>query len=172
MKILGFEVPKVIQGLCKPAQFYLFLSFFSVIVYLVSMLRMNDAVVEAEPEGGHVHHYTFGGLLVKIVFTVLWVYILNYICQFKYGKKISWFIVLLPFFFMALALVGLFTAVSFIALQNEKQKHLQTELNNQKNMFMKREDELKKNLQPTQQPQQAPENNPSQQVIEGYQKGY
>jgi len=172
MKILGFEVPKVIQGLCKPAQFYLFLSFFSVIVYLVSMLRMNDAVVEAEPEGGHVHHYTFGGLLVKIVFTVLWVYILNYICQFKYGKKISWFIVLLPFFFMALMLIGMFCAVSFIALQNEKQKHLQTELNNQKNMFMEREDELKKNLQPTQQPQQAPENNPSQQVIEGYQKGY
>ena len=170
MKILGFEVPKVIQGLCKPAQFYLFLSFFSVIVYLVSMLRMNDAVVEAEPEGGHVHHYTFGGLLVKIVFTVLWVYILNYICQFKYGKKISWFIVLLPFFFMALMLIGMFCAVSFIALQNEKQKHLQTELNNQKNMFMEREDELKKNLQPTQQPQQQQQQ--QQPAIEGYQKGY
>ena len=168
MKILGFEVPKVIQGLCKPAQFYLFLSFFSVIIYLVSMLRMNDAVVEAEPEGGHVHHYTFGGLLVKIVFTVLWVYILNYICQFKYGKKISWFIVLLPFFFMALMLIGMFCAVSFIALQNEKQKHLQTALNDQKNMFMARENELKKNLQQQQPSEQAPQQASQQPVIEGY----
>tara|TARA_Y100001970_G_C13861404_1_gene664297 strand:- start:77 stop:595 length:519 start_codon:yes stop_codon:yes gene_type:complete len=168
MKILGFEVPKQIQGLCKPAQLYLFLSFFSVIVYLVSMLRMNDAVVESEPEGGHVHHYTFGGLLVKVFFTVLWTLLLNYICKFKYGKKIAWFIVLLPFFFMALMLIGMFCAVSFIALQNEKQKHLQTELNNQKNMFMMRENELKKNLQPAQQPQQQQAQQQQQPVIEGY----
>lgn len=162
MKILGLEVPKVIQGLCKPAQFYLVLSLISVVVYLVSMSRMNNIVVEAEPEGGSVHHYTFGGLLVKIVFTVLWIYILNYICQFKYGKKISWFIVLLPFFFMALMLIVMFFAVSFIAIQNEKQKRLSTELNNQKNMFMVRENELKNNLQqPAQQPTQQP-------AVEGY----
>jgi len=165
MKILGLEVPKVIQGLCKPAQFYLVLSLISVVIYLVSMLRMNNIVVEAEPEGGSVHHYTFGGLLVKILFTVLWIYILNYICQFKYGKKISWFIVLLPFFFMALMLIGMFCAISFIALQNEKQKNLKTELNNQKNMFMARENELKKNLQPVKQPAQQP-------AVEGYQIGY
>lgn len=171
MKILGLEVPKVIQGLCKPAQFYLVLSLISVVIYLVSMLRMNNIVVEAEPEGGHVHHYTFGGLLVKILFTVLWIYILNYICQFKYGKKISWFIVLLPFFFMALMLIGMFCAISFIAIQNEKQKRLSTELNNQKNMFMERENELKNDLQqqmaqPGQPGQPA---QPAQPAIEGYQ---
>jgi Na+/melibiose symporter-like transporter len=132
MKILGFEVPSMIMKLCKPAQLYLVLSLISVIFYLVSMLNVHDTVLEAEPEGGGVHHYTLGGLLVKIIFTILWIYILNYICQFKYGKKIAWFIVLLPFFFMGLMLVGLLCAVSFIALQTKKTKNLQNELSVEK----------------------------------------
>jgi hypothetical protein len=54
---------------------------------------------------------------------------LNYICQFKYGKKIAWFIVLLPFFFMGLMLIGLLCAVSFIALQTSKNKILKDKIN-------------------------------------------
>ena len=72
---------------------------------------------------------------------------------------------------MALMLIGMFCAVSFIALQNEKQKHLQTALNDQKNMFMARENELKKNLQqqlPEQAPEQAPQQLPQQAAIDGY----
>ena len=53
----------------------------------------------------------------------------NYICQFKYGNKVAWFIVLLPFFFMGLMLIGVMCALSFIALQTEKTKSLQRELN-------------------------------------------
>ena len=68
------------------------------------------------------------GFFMKILFTILWVYILNYICKFKYGKKIAWFIVLLPFFFMALILIGMLCAVSFIALQTKKVNGLKKEL--------------------------------------------
>ena len=129
MKIVGFKIPDIIAKLCKPAQIYLLLSLISVTFYLVSMSDVNNKVLEAEPEGEGIHHYTSGGLVIKIIFTILWIYLLNYICQFKYGKKIAWFIVLLPFFFMGLMLVGLLCAVSFIALQTSKNKVLQKKLN-------------------------------------------
>jgi uncharacterized PurR-regulated membrane protein YhhQ (DUF165 family) len=131
MKILGFTsitVPDMIMKLCKPAQVYLILSLISLTLYVISMLNVHDQVLEVEPEGEGIHHYTLGGLVVKTIFTVLWIYLLNYICQFKYGKKIAWFIVLLPFFFMGLMLIGLMCAVSFIALQSSKTKELQKKL--------------------------------------------
>jgi len=133
MKLNGFKIPDVIMKLCKPAQVYLLLSLISVIFYLVSMFDVNNKVLEAEPDGNGIHHYTGGGLLVKIIFTLFWIYLLNYICQFKYGKKIAWFIVLLPFFFMGLMLIGLLCAVSFIALQTSKNKILKKKINGSSN---------------------------------------
>ena len=132
MKILGFSsitVPDIIMKLCKPAQVYLILSLISLTLYVISMLNVHDQVLEVEPEGEGIHHYTLGGLVVKMIFTILWIYLLNYICQFKYGKKIAWFIVLLPFFFMGLMLIGLMCSLSFIALQSTKNKELQKKIN-------------------------------------------
>ena len=131
MKILGISIPDMIMKLCKPAQVYLILSLISLTLYVISMLNVHDQVLEVEPEGEGIHHYTFSGLIVKIIFTILYIYLLNYICQFKYGKKIAWFIVLLPFFFMGLMLIGLMCAVSFIALQSTKNKELKKKINNQ-----------------------------------------
>ena len=131
MKILGITIPDMIMNLCKPAQVYLILSLISLTLYVISMLNVHDQVLEVEPEGEGIHHYTLSGLVVKMIFTILWIYLLNYICQFKYGKKIAWFIVLLPFFFMGLMLIGLMCAVSFIALQSTKNKELQKKIDNQ-----------------------------------------
>ena len=131
MKILGITIPDMIMKLCKPAQVYLILSLISLTLYVISMLNVHNQVLEVEPEGEGIHQYTFSGLIVKIIFTILYIYLLNYICQFKYGKKIAWFIVLLPFFFMGLMLIGLLCAVSFIALQNTKTKELKKKLDNQ-----------------------------------------
>jgi hypothetical protein len=131
MKLLGVDVTKVISELCTPAQVYLILSVFAQLLYLSSMIYTNNAVVEAEPEGGHIHHYTFLGLIVNIIFAVLWVALLNYICQFKYGNKISWFLVLLPIIFLVIIFVALFWAASFILLQNVKNKELMKRVNNQ-----------------------------------------
>ena len=85
MKLLGVKVPQIIADLCRPAQFYLFLSFISVILYVLSMYNIHDTVLKAEPNSEGVHHYTYTGLFLKIVFTILWICILNYICKFKYG---------------------------------------------------------------------------------------
>uniref|UniRef100_A0A6C0FB29 Uncharacterized protein n=1 Tax=viral metagenome TaxID=1070528 RepID=A0A6C0FB29_9ZZZZ len=131
MKLLGVDVTKVISELCTPAQVYLLLSVFAQLMYLSSMIYTNNAVVEAEPEGGHIHHYTFLGLIVNIIFAVLWVALLNYICQFKYGNKISWFLVLFPIIFMVIMFVGLISAASFIVGQNVKNKELMKQVNNQ-----------------------------------------
>ena len=128
MKILGITIPDMIMNLCKPAQVYLILSLISLTLYVISMLNVHDQVLEVEPEGEGIHHYTLSGLVIKMIFTILWIYLLNYICQFKYGKKIAWFIVLLPFFFMGLMLIGLMCAVSFIALQSKKNKELQKKI--------------------------------------------
>jgi len=143
MKILGFTVPDMIMKLCKPAQVYLILSLISLTLYLISMLNVHDQVLEVEPEGEGIHHYTMGGLILNILFTIVWIYLLNYICQFKYGKKIAWFIVLLPFFFMGLMLIGLMCAVSFIALQSSKNKELHKKLKEKENMYDKPSDQLK-----------------------------
>ena len=128
MKVLGIPIPEMIMKLCKPAQVYLILSLISLTLYVVSMLNVHDQVLEVEPEGEGIHHYTLSGLVVKMIFTILWIYLLNYICQFKYGKKIAWFIVLLPFFFMGIMLIGLMCAVSFIALQSTKKKNYKKNL--------------------------------------------
>lgn len=131
MKLLGVDVTKVISELCTPAQVYLILSVFAQLMYLSSMIYTNNAVVEAEPEGGHIHHYTFLGLVFNVIFAILWVALLNYICQFKYGNKISWFLVLFPIIFLVIMFVGLISAASFIALQNVKNKELMKKVNNQ-----------------------------------------
>ena len=128
MTLLGFQLPDSITKLCKPAQVYLLLSLISIIFYLVSMYDVNNKVLDAEPSGDGIHKYTMMGLVIKIMFTVAWIYILNYICQFKYGKRISWFIVLLPFFFMGLILIGLLCAISFITIQASKNKLLTNKL--------------------------------------------
>lgn len=135
MKILGFPIPDMIMKLCKPAQVYLILSLISLTLYVISMLNVHDQVLEVEPEGEGIHHYTLSGLVIKMIFTILWIYLLNYICQFKYGKKIAWFIVLLPFFFMGLMLIGLMCAVSFIALQSSKNKELQKKIDSKPKMM-------------------------------------
>ena len=131
MKVLGLKIPSVIKKLRKPAQVYLILSVISVLFYIISMIKINYTVLDAEPEGEGIHQYTVSGVFIKVIFTILWVCILNYICQFKYGKKIAWFIVIMPFFFMGLMLIGLMYSVSFIALQNNKQNELKQKVASQ-----------------------------------------
>ena len=144
MKILGITIPDMIMNLCKPAQVYLILSLISLTLYVISMLNVHDKILEVEPEGEGIHHYTLSGLVIKMIFTILWIYLLNYICQFKYGKKIAWFIVLLPFFFMGLMLIGLMCAVSFIALQSTKNKELQKKLDSKPSDIQRQDPQMMK----------------------------
>lgn len=140
MKVLGFPIPEMIMKLCKPAQVYLILSLIGLVIYIISMLNIHDTILETEPEGEGIHHYTLNGLVINIIFTIIWIYLLNYICQFKYGVKISWFIVLLPFLFMGLMLFGMILAISFISLQSEKYKDLEKKVNKDDQMVISSEE--------------------------------
>ena len=68
MKLLGLPIPDVIHKLCKPAQVYLVLSLISLTLYLVSMMDVHHKILEVEPEGEGIHHYTLSGLIIKIIF--------------------------------------------------------------------------------------------------------
>ena len=57
------KLPKAISKLCMPAKVYLVLAMISLIIYFVSMINVHETVLEAEPEGEGIHHYTFIGLL-------------------------------------------------------------------------------------------------------------
>ena len=111
--------------LCDPAKLYLVLSLLSVFFYIMSMESANSTLKESDDEHEGIHHYTFMGLIMKIFFTLLWVYILNYLCKYKWGKRIAWFVVLLPFFIMGLFVVGMLCAVSVMAIQSQKIKKLE-----------------------------------------------
>ena len=118
---------KMFNKLCDPAKLYLALSLLSVFFYIMSMESANSTLKESDDEHEGIHHYTFMGLLMKIFFTLLWVYILNYLCKYKWGKRIAWFVVLLPFFIMGLIIVGMLCAVSVMAIQSQKIKKLENE---------------------------------------------
>ena len=77
MKILGFPIPGMIMKLCKPAQVYLILSLIGLVIYIISMLNVHDTVLEVEPKGEGIHDYTISGLVINIIFTIIWIYLLN-----------------------------------------------------------------------------------------------
>ena len=115
----------IFTKLCDPAKLYLVLALISVFFYIASMTMANNTLKESDPEEEGIHHYTFIGLIMKLLFTALWVYILNYLCKYKWGKRIAWFIVLLPFFMMGLIIVGILCAVSVMAIQSRRIKKLE-----------------------------------------------
>lgn len=119
---------KIISKLCDPAKLYLLLAFISILFYVASMSMANNTLQESDPEQEGIHHYTFMGLVMKVIFTFLWVYILNYLCGFKFGKKLAWIIVLLPFFIMGLIIVSILCAVSVMAMQTQKIKKLENDI--------------------------------------------
>ena len=119
------DLVSMFNKLCDPAKLYLVLSLISVFFYVMSMESANSTLKESDDEHEGIHHYTFMGLLMKIFFTLLWVYILNYLCKYKWGKRIAWFVVLLPFFIMGLIIVGMLCAVSVMAIQSQKIKKLE-----------------------------------------------
>ena len=81
---------KDLAKLCTPAQIY-------VIMSLVSIVGLGFLTVYP------------GVVVVKVLYALLWTIILNSLCKAGY-KKLSWFLVVLPFilFFAALVLFTLF----------------------------------------------------------------
>jgi len=82
------------------------LSLISVVLYMVSLSGYGHELNNLHAMGVDADHHTYMGLLMQIVWAILWTSILNYICHKfpKHGTTISWVLVILPFVLFAMFL--------------------------------------------------------------------
>jgi hypothetical protein len=74
--------------LCTPAKIYFAIAVIAAIIELFSGMRIMVIVM-------------------KLVFAFIWTFILAWLCKKGY-KSISWFLVLLPYILIALAMLGIY----------------------------------------------------------------
>ena len=97
---MNFE--KQIRALCTPAKIYFLLS----MVTILGMLIQNSLGSEILHMGNktvHLPHSNISFFIFKTISVILWTYILQTLCKSGY-KNISWFLVLLPYFFFFLVI--------------------------------------------------------------------
>ena len=94
-----------LSKLCTPAYVYFILSIIFILYILVVNILFGDSST-----------YCFAGtscsmaspilmFIFKILYVILWTYILNLLCKTgKFGTSISWFLIILPFFVLIIAL--------------------------------------------------------------------
>jgi predicted PurR-regulated permease PerM len=78
---------KEFSKLCTPARLYFVIAIISSVVALLSKV-------------------TLLAVFFKLVFAFIWTYILGWLCKKGY-ESLSWFLVLLPYIFMLLAVIGI-----------------------------------------------------------------
>jgi hypothetical protein len=81
------KMKAMILNMCTPAQIYLFLALFACILGLFSGMKLMP-------------------VLLKLLFAVIWTFILNFLCK-KGFKNVAWFLVLLPYVILFLVFLGL-----------------------------------------------------------------
>jgi hypothetical protein len=74
--------------LCTPAKIYFAIAVIAAIIELFSGMRII-------------------AIVMKLVFAFIWTFILAWLCKKGY-KSISWFLVLLPYIIIALAMLGIY----------------------------------------------------------------
>ena len=106
------QLPKEVQKLCTPAFIYLVLSVISTLMYLIAMFSAGSNPT-LNGTDVNIHAYTFGGLVMKVIWHLLFISFLNYLCKKKH-TTIAWVVLFLPFIFMgliAMLLMFLFSLV-------------------------------------------------------------
>ena len=119
------NVSKLFGKLCNPAKLYLALSLVSVVIYMFFMTSYGEKLNAVHQMGVDVESHRYLGLLMHVVWAILWTSLLNYICHKfpKHGTTLSWVLVLLPFVCMFLILFfGMFILSHVVATS---QMHLQ-----------------------------------------------
>ena len=81
---------KDFSKLCTPAKIYFAIAVIASIIALVNGIGLM-------------------AIFLKLIFAFIWTYILAWLCDKGY-KTISWFLVLLPYILIALAMFGLYHA--------------------------------------------------------------
>jgi uncharacterized protein YacL len=79
---------KDFSKLCTPAKVYFAIAVISIIIALFSGVSVIAG-------------------FVKLVFAFIWTFILSFLCDKGY-KSLSWFLVLLPYFIILLAVLGIY----------------------------------------------------------------
>ena len=95
---------KYVKHLCRPAHFYFFISFISLI--LLSIQNLGN--VKTYCVGNYIKpvdnvSYVF---ITKSIYILVWTWILNKLCSSGYST-VSWLLVLFPFILM-FTLIGMF----------------------------------------------------------------
>ena len=131
------SVQKFISKLCTPAFLYLILSVMSTFMYIYVMLEASNDENMNEP----VHHYTLFGLICKIVWHLLFLLFLDYLCR-KGHKTISWIVLFLPFLLMIFIALMLMFIFAFYTNNNTLIGKVKQELvdNNKSNQAKKKRD--------------------------------
>ena len=106
------NIKKSFNKLCTPAQFYLVMSLFSLIIYLVNMMEHKHKMM------------TTAGISIQAVVVLVWTCVLNWICSMKYGVKISWFLVFLPLILLLILLVVFYHMIDTMGLKKEDLRQL------------------------------------------------
>ena len=107
MKLSVATMKKQFNKLCDPSQFYLVLSLFSLIVYLLNMFDHDDKA------------NTVIGIVIQFVVVLVWTCVLNWVCSFKHGSKISWFLVFLPLIMTIGLLLVIYHLIDELGLTKE-----------------------------------------------------
>ena len=107
MKLSVATMKKQFNKLCDPSQFYLVLSLFSLVVYLINMFDHDDKA------------NTMIGIVIQFVIVLVWTCFLNWVCSFKHGSKISWFLVFLPLIMTIALLLVIYHLIDELGLTKE-----------------------------------------------------
>jgi|TARA_B100000768_G_scaffold177201_2_gene191038 hypothetical protein len=99
------KVLKKIRNLCTPAYLYLVISTLGIIGMMVQNAGNTNTycVGRFECDVPNTHMVFLG----KAIYIAFWTFVLNALCKAGY-KKVSWFIVLIPFILLAILIGMLF----------------------------------------------------------------
>ena len=104
---MKLDVIKMFNKLCDPAKLYVMLSLASVVVYIVHFMGQSKKT------------YSIKDLGLQVLLMFIWTAILNKVCSFKYGEKISWILVFLPVVFMIVLMVVAFKMIDELDLTKD-----------------------------------------------------
>ena len=99
------EYRKQFNNLCKPSQFYLFMSITSIVIMLIQ--NMTDS--RKYCVGTYECNIEFSNIIIfvsKLAYVFLWTIIFNSLCKNGYSN-LAWGIILVPFILMFM-MIGMF----------------------------------------------------------------
>tara|TARA_Y100000591_G_C21779673_1_gene670273 strand:- start:356 stop:706 length:351 start_codon:yes stop_codon:yes gene_type:complete len=100
---------KTVRSLCQPAYVYLVISVIALVVLIFQNASNTNSYCVGKFECEVPNVATL--FIAKGIYIVFWTFILNAICKGggKNGRMIAWFLVLIPFLLMAIAIALMFT---------------------------------------------------------------